>query len=145
MGHLDTLLNDTQRRELEEVRIAAEVILRHPLDHTFTDHTIAHPDRIRGHLDALLSGWAERELASQRDRTQAEIFILLAAVYLHDIGMQFQRFEHCPSLGEHLPTLRGELALRGIKPGPPEHPFTRETLIFARKHHHLLTYDWVMK
>ena len=145
MARLDDFLADTQRRELEDVRAAAELILRHPLDHTFTDHTVAHSERIRAHLNVLLGAWARKEIALQRERTQVEIFVLLAAVYLHDIGMQFQRFEHSPSLAEHLPTLRAELAQRGLQQGSLDDPFTRESLVFARRHHHLVTYDWVMK
>ncbi|KYF92652.1 hypothetical protein BE20_46915 [Sorangium cellulosum] len=140
---LHAFLTDAQRREIEDVRSAAAHILAQPLDHTFTDHTIAHPDRILEHLDVLLSDWAEREVREDPDRTRAEIFILLAAVYLHDIGMQFQLFDQCPSVEAHLPTLAEALRKDGHLREPGDHPFTPETLAFARKHHHLLTYDWI--
>lgn len=135
-------LTDEQQREIADVRNAAEHILAQPLDHEFTDHTISHSDRIREHLDTLLIDWAEMEFRETPERTRAEIFILLAAVYLHDIGMQFQLFDQCPSIEKYLPSLSEALQERGQVSGK-DMPFTPESLAFARMNHHLLTYDWI--
>lgn len=143
MSSLFTYLTEAQKGELEAVRKAAEHILAQPLDLTFTDHTITHCNRIVEHLNVLLSQWAESEVGKQPERTRAEIFILLAAVYLHDIGMQFQLFEQCPSVEEYLPTLAEALTRSGYQRGPEGRPFTPESLEFARDYHHLLSYDWI--
>lgn len=124
-------LSPEQQHELQEVVRNATNILSQPLDHAFTDHTIAHKRRIHDHLDILLCDWAVREISQEPRRARAEIFILLCAVYLHDIGMQFIHFEHCPSLLD---------AFR--ETGLPQTP-TKEVLEFTRKHHHLITYDWL--
>jgi len=129
------LLPDKYQRELVDIHSSAENILSQPIDFRFTDHTIAHKDRILEHLDNLLDSWANTELERNERRTQAEIFILIAATYLHDIGMQFTHFERCPNIVD-------KLIDSGMK-RPVNSQITEGMLEFARKHHHIITYDWI--
>ena len=81
-------LSTDQRREIENIRAAAERIWARPLHRYYTDHTISHSERIITRLDGLTAGM----MATDKRLNRTEIFILLAAAYLHDIGMQNERF-----------------------------------------------------
>lgn len=137
---LSKRLSDHYQRELQNVRDCADSILSQPLDWRFTDHTIKHKERIIEHLNKLLPEWAERELKKDKKRAEAEIFVLIAAAYLHDIGMQTTKFENCPSIIDNLVKLGMD---------PPDYignrSITDDRLDFARKYHHVITYDWLTK
>ncbi len=81
---LFNLLPEQYQRELTDIRLSAENILAHPLDPRFTDHTIEHKNRILNYLDTLLKEWTAREFEKNECRAQAELFVLIAATYLHD-------------------------------------------------------------
>ena len=85
---LTNTLNPDQQRALENIRAAADRIWASPLHRYYTDHTTAHSKRIITLLDALTAGMMST--ASQLSPT--ETYILLAAAYLHDIGMQNEHF-----------------------------------------------------
>ncbi len=75
-GDLDFDLN----AEKERVRSAVTRIWQHPVDRFYTDHGVAHSDRIFGKCEALKYAW---------DLTQEELDVLWVCAYIHDIGMQF--------------------------------------------------------
>ena len=79
-------LDDNWRRALGNVKAAAAVIWLHPIHTYYTDHTISHSERIISILSGLTEGL--NELHPEARLTKFEIYILLAAAYLHDIGMQ---------------------------------------------------------
>ncbi len=81
-------LNADQRRALENVRDAAARIWARPLHRTFTDHTPDHSGRIIALLDGLTAGM----MATDKRLSPTEVWVLLAAAYLHDIGMQNEKF-----------------------------------------------------
>lgn len=81
-------LNPYQRRALENVRAAAERIWRAPLHRYYTDHTVAHSERVIALLDGLAAGMMQTD----RRLAPGETLVLLAAAYLHDVGMQDERF-----------------------------------------------------
>ena len=81
-------LDPDQRRDLDNIRAAAGRIWARPLHRYYTDHTVAHSERISALLDGLTTG----VMATPKRLLPAEIFVLLAAAYLHDIGMQNERF-----------------------------------------------------
>lgn len=85
---LMTLLNADQRRMIENIREAAQRIWACPLHHHFTDHTVTHSERIIALLDSLTAG----VMSSSKRLSSTEILILLSSAYLHDIGMQNERF-----------------------------------------------------
>lgn len=145
MRRLTSYLDEVLQRELGGIKRAATRILDQPLDHDLTDHTIAHPERIEEHLDRLLCDWAEQQVAQDEPRARAELFILLAATYLHDIGMQLAHTKHCPSLLRESPLLAEGLREASIPTADAEGHVTGAMLDFARKHHHLITHDWLAR
>jgi hypothetical protein len=70
---------------LERVRVSAEAIWDLPRLPWFTDH---RAQRHSARLIALLGQATDALQQSSRRLTRAEIYVLLAACYLHDIGMQ---------------------------------------------------------
>lgn len=77
------------RRAVKNVREAANEIWKTPKHKYYTDHTVDHSDRIVKKLKGLIHGI----MHGDHPLSQHEIYILLAAAYLHDIGMQNERFE----------------------------------------------------
>lgn len=87
-GKLVDVLSQDQRRALENVRQAAGRIWARPLHRTYTDHSVAHSERVIVLLDGLTAGQA----ATEKRLSPGEAWVLLAAAYLHDVGMQNERF-----------------------------------------------------
>jgi hypothetical protein len=85
---LSNILTPDQRRALGNVRAAAERIWKAPLHRYYTDHTVAHSDRVIALLDGLTAGMR----GTDQRLVPSEAFVLLAAAYLHDVGMQDERF-----------------------------------------------------
>jgi hypothetical protein len=93
-SHLGTLCKAERpsldlAERLERVRQSAERIWQRQRLEWFPDHTVAHSDRIIGHLGNILCGLQD---TNQRLNVH-ELFILLASSYLHDIGMQDFRID----------------------------------------------------
>src|SRR5574337_1002872 len=82
------LLETDLRRAVENVRAAAARIWARPLHRYYTDHTVTHSDRIIALLDGLTAGM----MTTPKCLSPTEAFVLLCAAYLHDIGMQNERF-----------------------------------------------------
>jgi len=81
-------LNTDRRRVLDNVRAAAARIWSRPLHRYYTDHTITHSERVITLLDGLTAGMMD----TGKRLSPTEVFVLLAAAYLHDVGMQDERF-----------------------------------------------------
>lgn len=77
---------DTSRDRLGELRDAVRKILEGNYLPNFTDHTRDHSDRLCELVDQLTS-----PLEMSSSLTDEEAFVLYAACYLHDVGMQHQR------------------------------------------------------
>jgi hypothetical protein len=88
VNQLTNTLNADQRRTIENVRQAATRIWERPLHRTYTDHSVAHSERVITLLDGLTAGM----MSGDKRLSPGEIFILLAAAYLHDVGMQNEKF-----------------------------------------------------
>ena len=69
---------------LTTIRNAVEPVLRTNNFPQFTDHSVAHSDRLCSILDELTSPF----IGSDRQLNNAEAFVLYSACYLHDVGMQ---------------------------------------------------------
>lgn len=90
MTLLDSL-DDDLKRAVGNVRDASKRLWAVPVHEYYTDHTVCHSDRVVKYLDGLTSA---HRTGNKNDRlSNHEIYILLAAAYLHDIGMQFTRVE----------------------------------------------------
>jgi hypothetical protein len=74
---------------VHSVRAAAKIIWERPLHRYYTDHSVNHSERIIEKLNDLTGD--SRNLCTL---SMTEVYILLAAVYLHDIGMQDERFRN---------------------------------------------------
>lgn len=77
-------------RSLNGIRIATRQIWQRPLHRYYTDHSVEHSKRIIEKLSKLT------ETLVQETRTgisSTEVYVLLAAAYLHDIGMQDENYE----------------------------------------------------
>jgi len=87
-GTLMNTLDADRRRALENVREAAARIWSRPLHRYYTDHTVDHSQRVITLLDGLTAGM----MTTDKRLCPTEVFCLLAATYLHDIGMQNEKF-----------------------------------------------------
>ncbi|HBE77846.1 MAG TPA: hypothetical protein DDW65_08685 [Firmicutes bacterium] len=73
------------KSRLIELRNAVKPILESNYLSNYTDHSVTHSDQLCDLVDKLTEPLYEHQL------TSIEGFILYAACYLHDIGMQHQR------------------------------------------------------
>ena len=141
-------LDDGRRRAVENVRAAAVRVWARPLHRYYTDHTVAHSERVSGLLDGLTAGM----MATDRRLSPAEVFILLAAAYLHDVGMQDERFaggDPAKDSGQRLEAIRAvhhevsaELIYRAVEEagqavalGLPDDPGLVEGVALVAKGH----------
>lgn len=85
MGETRLLDREKMEGRIHRVREKAEAIWKKPLLRHYTDHTIAHSERVISILDKLCA------LVEPR-LTDDEAYVLLCAAYLHDIGMQQEKF-----------------------------------------------------
>ncbi|MBN1138408.1 MAG: SUMF1/EgtB/PvdO family nonheme iron enzyme [Anaerolineae bacterium] len=85
---LTSALDSDWRLAVDSIRAAAERIWARPLHRYYTDHGVGHSERIIDRLDDLTAGMMD----TRRRLCSTEVFVLLAAAYLHDIGMQDERF-----------------------------------------------------
>jgi hypothetical protein len=87
-GTLMNTLDADRRRALANVREAVARIWARPLHRCYTDHSVDHSERVIALLDGLTAGM----MATDKRLSPTEVFCLLAAAYLHDIGMQNEKF-----------------------------------------------------
>jgi hypothetical protein len=81
------LTEESMRARLVNLRESVAPILSNNVLLHFTDHSVNHSDSLAKLVDELI-----RPLQSTDKRLSSdELFILYAACYLHDIGMQFER------------------------------------------------------
>jgi hypothetical protein len=106
-SNLTNILDTHQQRALGNIREAAERIWARPLHRYYTDHTVAHSERIIALLDGLTAGM----MATDKRLSSTEVFVLLAAAYLHDIGMQNEKFSggDLDNIREHHHTQTAEM------------------------------------
>jgi tetratricopeptide (TPR) repeat protein len=76
-----TLTVQSNRDAMAVVRSSAEAVLDATVHNHVTDHKITHSDRVARQVSKLLGCMTE-------ELSELEKVVLLAAIYLHDIGMQ---------------------------------------------------------
>jgi hypothetical protein len=110
---------------LQTLRSQAASLLDNPIHLHFTDHKLAHSERIIDVLRRLLKG--------QNNLSEDELFVLLAAAYLHDIGNQIKKSDLLKYSG-----LKDLLSQSGMTRAA----LKSETalLSFIRRWHHIITY-----
>ena len=80
------LTDGTMRGRLANLRSAVTDLLAGNYLPSFTDHSVSHSDRLCDLIDKLTEPLTEADQLSDQ-----EAFILYAAAYLHDAGLQHQR------------------------------------------------------
>ena len=80
------LTNEAKRSRLIALRDAVKPILANNLLPHFTAHDVEHCDRVTTVIDAFIEPLQD---AANR-LTDDELFVVYAAAYLHDIGMQYE-------------------------------------------------------
>lgn len=77
-------------RKLEKIIKASEKIWEHPYLYWFTDHGIQHSQKIIEHIEDIIRPfWNDPNFL-----TPEEIYVLNASAYLHDVGMQYLKWEN---------------------------------------------------
>ena len=71
-------------RSIMNIHAAVEPLLDRPLHRYYTDHSVDHSNRVIG----ILGGLVDVLMTSTSRLSITEVYILLAAAYLHDIGTQ---------------------------------------------------------
>jgi hypothetical protein len=114
MSHqLISYLDEDWQRAVNNVRAAAARIWAAPAHRHAIDHGPAHADRVVALLDGLTEG-----LMSKGDQSlaQEEIYILIAATYLHAISLQDEKTEPDPGARwESYPELGAEMIYRAAE------------------------------
>ena len=80
------LTNEVKHSRLIALRDAVKPILANNLLPYFTAHDVEHCDRVTTVIDAFIEPF---QSAANR-LTDDELFVVYAAAYLHDIGMQYE-------------------------------------------------------
>jgi hypothetical protein len=129
-AHLVTSLTDIQE--------AAKIIW--PTDGTrivadFTDHGVPHSDRVNGYAKKILDTNKGQQLSEE------EIYVLLAGIYFHDIGMQCDvtQFARVREYATTELNANFEVEFRAATAGT----FSPEEQASIRKNHHLLSVAWL--
>ena len=141
-GTLENCLPPALRGEFEGAVARARRHLLQPLPGRFTDHSIEQKRRLHVRLNTLLLPWALQERKTNEARTQVELFVLLTAIYVHDLGL-WPAFdaERLPQLIEKCPSPRKALEAEGYPLPLAGVPCSRQVMRFLQQHHHLITED----
>jgi hypothetical protein len=129
--------DDRLHTSLSMIRQAAEDIwaVETPrIVQDFTDHGIAHSERLAGFVAKLLNANTGQRLSTH------EMYLLLAGVYLHDVGMQCDvvRF---PDIKTGAETLGAQFDVAFTAPTASSYSVDEQKAI--RKNHHFLTAAWI--
>ena len=88
------LTNEVRRGRLVALRNAVTPILANNLLPYFTVHDVEHCDRVTSVIDAFIEPF---QGAATR-LTDDELFVVYAAAYLHDLGMQYENVGNSPTI-----------------------------------------------
>jgi Uncharacterized conserved protein len=101
----------------------------------YTDHGEEHSERVACYIEKLLRGGIP-----SAKFTQQEIYLLLAGVYLHDIGMQCDVVKY-PKIKERAEKLGAEFKITFT--AETTNGYSLEEQIEIRKNHHYLSAAWI--
>lgn len=124
-------------RSLAEIRAASEAIWSADaprIIRDFTDHGIAHSQRLSERAVQLLSANTGDPLTSQ------EAYLVLAGIYLHDIGMQCDVIHH-PDVKARAEELGAEFSVEFTAPTASTYQIEEQKAI--RTNHHYLAAAWI--
>src|SRR5579862_8812193 len=130
---LKNVQDDKLRDSLSQLRQAMEIIWAHDAPRViqdYTDHGVQHCERIAGYASKLL------EANDGRDLSSIEMYLLIAGIYLHDIGMQCD-VQHWPAIKDIAERKGAEFAVEFKAERANAYNFDEQKAI--RKNHHLLS------
>ncbi len=134
---LESLIGDADLlKSLPQIRAAAEAIWVPEIRVVtpFTDHGMEHSKRLVPHALDLLQENRVKEL------TGTEAFLLLAGIFLHDIGMQCD-VRMWPNIRRAAEALGADFG--GLFEVPHGGPLTGEEQQAIRRNHHYLSAAWI--
>ena len=134
---LENVTDNRLRTNLEKIREAAEDIWAEDTTRIvqfYTDHGIKHSERLAIIADDLLKANNGSALSSE------EMYLLLAGIYLHDIGMQCDVFRY-PEIKARAEELGAEFDPSFI--GSSGSRYTLDMQKEIRKNHQYLTAAWI--
>lgn len=134
---LECVNDDRLRASLALIRQAAEDIWAGDaprIVQDYTDHSIAHSERLAGFVVNLLEANDGRDLSTQ------EMYLLLAGIYLHDIGMQCDVVKF-PEIRNRSEALGARFDIGLTARTASRYSIDEQKAI--RKNHHYLTAAWV--
>lgn len=118
------------RGVMEEIwAIDAPRIVQH-----YTDHGVAHCERLVGFVEKLL------RINPGAQFSQREIYLLFAGIYLHDIGMQCDIAKY-PKIKEKAEGIGAEFNM--VFPTKPVNGYSLDQQKEIRKNHHFLSAAWI--
>jgi WD40 repeat protein len=134
---LKQVTDDRLCSSLEKIREAMEDIWADDAPHIvqdFTDHGVKHSERLVGFAANLLNANDGRPLSSQ------EMYLLLAGIYLHDIGMQCDivRYPEIKALAE---TMGAQFEIEFTAQTASDYTIDEQKII--RRNHQYLTAAWI--
>jgi len=122
---------------LEKIREAMEDIWADDaprIIQDYTDHGIKHSERLADFANKLLQANGGRNLSAQ------ETYLLLAGIYLHDIGMQCDVIKF-PKIKERAEALGAEFEVEFTAKTASKYSIEEQKAI--RKNHQYLTTAWI--
>ncbi|NJD03643.1 MAG: NACHT domain-containing protein [Ruminiclostridium sp.] len=128
---------DRLRTSLEKIREAAEDIWADDaprIIQDYTDHGIKHSERLVDFIYNLLHANDGRDLSAQ------EMYLLLAGIYLHDIGMQCDLITF-PNIKERAEALGAKFEVDFTAKTASKYSIDEQKAI--RKNHQYLTAAWI--
>ena len=134
---LEQVTDDRLRASLALIRQAAEDIWAEDaprIVQDYTDHGISHSERLASFTTKLLEANDGRNLSAQ------EMYLLLAGIYLHDIGMQCDVVKF-PEIKERAEELGAQFDTEFTARTASEYTIDEQKAI--RKNHQYLTAAWI--
>jgi hypothetical protein len=134
---LKQVTDDRLQSSLEKIREAVEDIWADDAPRViqdYTDHGIKHSERLVNFANNLLKANDGRELTAQ------ETYLLLAGIYLHDIGMQCDVVKF-PKIKERAEAVGAEFEVEFTAKTASKYSIEEQKAI--RKNHQYLTTAWV--
>ena len=101
----------------------------------FTDHGIAHYERLAGYSVEILNANTGKKLSAE------EAFLLLAGIYIHDIGMQCDVVKF-PKIKEQAEKLGASFDVKEFT-AANANDYSHSEQMDIRKNHHILSIAWI--
>jgi len=109
------LSNEIRKTRLNEIRNKIKKLLETEILSHFTDHGLAHSDRVVDNVNSLI----EPIQGTPKRLSDTELFVLYASCYCHDFGMHWEKGRNISELREKHGLFSAELVRKSVW---AEHP-----------------------